>query len=557
MKYLFRCLLFALLIFPEITMAQICTNDSTGLIPIIDFGNNQYDGIVGGLYLNGSNNMPNGHRQAGINLDNSIQPLDVNGNPDPNGKIVMISVGMSNCRNFFGSFMQLSAQYANLNPNLVLINAAQGGKDINNILSPNTNYWTTSDNIITNAGYSINQVQAVWFEQATHITGIPAGEGIEHIGIVEQKFLDAFKIIKTQYPNVKQLFCSGRDYGGYNVSGGNPEPYAYWTNWAFKKLVLRQIAGDPDLSYTGTTPQVPWIAWADHIWADGKNPSGSGLTWICPTDYQSDGVHPSIVGREKFATKMVDFFKTDTTTTWYRQDSSTTLPCIELFLRVNLEGAYDTSANMMTGHLYSNAVLPAGQPYNLPPWNYQGTEGAGWTINDYPTFSVDWVLVSLRTTPDVSSEVYRAAGVLRQNGQISFGATNSNCHPGELHNNAGYYVVVEHRNHMGVMSATPALFNGLRLQYNFRNRDSYKTGTSQGQKLLKQPNVYGMYCGDMDQTDFPSYDINGQDKWLWVQNNGNYSDYNVGDMNLDNDVNGADRILWSRNSGVFSAVTKP
>jgi hypothetical protein len=39
-----------------------------------------------------------------------------------------------------------------------------------------------------------------------------------------------------------------------------------------------------------------------------------GLNWICPDDYEPDGIHPSIAGRMKVARKLFEFFSADETT---------------------------------------------------------------------------------------------------------------------------------------------------------------------------------------------------------------------------------------------------
>src|ERR1041384_2891870 len=87
----------ALLIGAPPVHASNCAGTSTGMIPLIDLGTGLYHGYSGGLYGNGSNVRPPGHDAAGITIANALTPLDTLGNPDPNGRIVLISIGMSNC----------------------------------------------------------------------------------------------------------------------------------------------------------------------------------------------------------------------------------------------------------------------------------------------------------------------------------------------------------------------------------------------------------------------------------------------------------------------------
>src|SRR5262245_60006233 len=78
-------------------LASDCTRTSTGLIPLIDLGTGTYQGAIGGLYPSGANVRPAAHTAAGLEIANSITPLDTLGLPDStNGRIVFISIGMSN-----------------------------------------------------------------------------------------------------------------------------------------------------------------------------------------------------------------------------------------------------------------------------------------------------------------------------------------------------------------------------------------------------------------------------------------------------------------------------
>lgn len=299
--------------------AQPCDNPPPGFTPIPDMGAATFQGMSGGLYGNGSNTTPQDHLEAGIALAQQIHPLDADGNPDPEGWLVFMGVGMSNTSQFWNGLRDSTLLFDDRNPRMKMVSGAVGGKDIDRLLDTTDNYWTTVQQRLDQNEVTAAQVQAVWFLQAKHINGIPPGQGLAHIDTMERKFLDAFILLKQRYPNLKQLYCSGRDYGGYSNPGqGNPEPYAYYTGWAFHKLVQRQLAGDPALAYEGPNAPVPWLAWAHYVWSDGANPNNDGLAWLCPEDYQPDGVHPNASGVGKVATRLFEFFRTEPTTTWYR-----------------------------------------------------------------------------------------------------------------------------------------------------------------------------------------------------------------------------------------------
>ena len=65
-----------------------------------------------------------------------------------------------------------------------------------------------------------------------------------------------------------------------------------------------------------------------------------------------------------------------------------------------------------------------------------------------------------------------------------------------------------------------------------------------------------MFTGDANQLDYPSFDINGIDKSLWFENNGNFNYYVSPDFNLDGDINAEDKSLWFENNGISSRVPK-
>ena len=128
------------------------------------------------------------------------------------------------------------------------------------------------------------------------------------------------------------------------------------------------------------------------------------------------------------------------------------------------------------------------------------------TLTDFPANSVDWVLVSLRSTIDPSTQVFKMAAILLSDGSLYL----TDCNLVGSIPNGFYYIVVEHRNHMGAMSPAKVSLANNRISYDFSAQDSYTAGNGFGQKNLSS--VWALYTGDFDQFDFPSYDINGKTK---------------------------------------------
>jgi len=219
-------------------------------------------------------------------------------------------------------------------------------------------------------------------------------------------------------------------------------------------------------------------------------------------------------------------------------------------LSLALEGVYDSNSGIMSTQLLQFGLLPPGQPYGVAPWNYNGTEGQGWSTQDYPQNSVDWVLVSLRTDPSAASEVAQYAGVLLDNGDVFFPDTLD--FPPS--NETAFFIVVQHRNHIGAMSFTKiSIINGT-LTYDFTLTDGYSPGGF-GQKEFF--GNWALYAGDGDQiSDVTSYDINGSDQIIWSVENGNFGVYSITDYNMDGDVSGLDRIVRSGNNGIYSILEK-
>lgn len=245
---------------------------------------------------------------------------------------------------------------------------------------------------------------------------------------------------------------------------------------------------------------------------------------------------------------------------YYCPDAIAALSCTALDLKVFLEGPFQTGTSTMHTALNQRGLLPgqtpigqfavttpAGQPYKGAPWNYAGTEGD--TITTYPSTVVDWVLVSLRSDSTTSTSLFRVTGWLHSDGHISF------LSPCFTLTNGAYFIVIEHRNHVGVMSSNKALVRNNILTYDFTTTDSYvKTNPpSFGQKL--KGTKWTMYAGDGKKNDYiNNYDINFSDSFLWKGESGIFDRYKLGDFDMNADVNFLDSYLWKLNSGKYSAV---
>ncbi|MBI1745516.1 MAG: hypothetical protein HYR55_02890 [Acidobacteria bacterium] len=300
-----------------------CKGTSVGLVPLTDMGADVYKGFPGGLYADGRNVRPATHERAGRRLAEQVIPIDADGNPDPqNGKIVLLSIGMSNTTQEYSAFIQLADRSPGVNPQLVIVDGAQGGMTASIIMNPEdggpgTRYWTVVDERLSQAGVSPQQVQATWIKEAD----AQPREGFpEHASTLQRELTVISQVLKNRFPNIKLAYLSSRTYGGYASTPLNPEPYAYQSGFSVKWMIEDQINGNPELNYDPNRGPVrsPWLSWGAYLWADGLNPRSDGLVWECEDFIDTDGTHPSLQGRRKVAEMLLDFFKNDSTTVpWF------------------------------------------------------------------------------------------------------------------------------------------------------------------------------------------------------------------------------------------------
>ena len=167
-----------------------------------------------------------------------------------------------------------------------------------------------------------------------------------------------------------------------------------------------------------------------------------------------------------------------------------------------LQGGYNTNGNMDKG-LAGN--IPLSQPYNISPWNYGGLES--FTVMD--TNVVDWVLLELRSDPFTMVE--RKAALLLYDGSIvQYNNTLQGVHFDNVIEGSSYFVVVHHRNHMPVMTALPALFDGTIVNF---TDEAICYGAPNVQVEL-ETDIYGMIAGDINSNGLLSYSGPGNDRGL-------------------------------------------
>lgn len=221
-----------------------------------------------------------------------------------------------------------------------------------------------------------------------------------------------------------------------------------------------------------------------------------------------------------------------------------------------LRGAWGN--NSMTNYL--SAILPLTQPYNVPPFNYPGTESVspGFFVG-HPNV-VDWVLVQLRKPafdiPQNATEATaigtKAAFILQDGNVVDLdGVSPLNI---TLTNQGSGFLVLRHRNHLAIMSnllpsnLTGTYTNDFRILANSFNNPGVSNSPL---VILPGSSAYGLWPGN------PNADVsvNAGDVTL-VRQRANLSStgYEAADVNMDGGVNGSDLFLTKQVS-LLSVLT--
>lgn len=296
-------------------------------LPLTDLGSDVYvrmdgtaTGYTGGLYPGGSNIRPDEHELAGRQIAAGILPLNDRGEHDPlGGRIVLVSIGMSNTGQEFGAFQSLVHKNPRINPQLTLINGGVGGRTAEYWVDPASDAWDELQRRLDHFSISNEQVQVAWIK----LTLVKGGEFPAKAIDLQEHLVEILQHLKDRFPNLKLAYLSSRTRSYTYWRGLSPEPVAFETGFAVKWLIQQQINGDPTLNYDPTTGDVlaPWLSWGPYLWADGLNARSDGLQWLAE-DLTGDCTHPSESGKLKVANMLLEFFLNDTTTAWFRSGYS-------------------------------------------------------------------------------------------------------------------------------------------------------------------------------------------------------------------------------------------
>jgi hypothetical protein len=256
-----------------------------------------------------------------------VQPLDADGTPSADGKIVLLAIGFSNTVQSFNGFTQAARADKGLSPKVVLVNGAMGGMSARMVQEPDdqatgTRYWTAVDDRLKETGVTRAQVQVIWIKE-TDPVGQQQGGFPRYARDLQAEITRIVQVLPRRFPNARLVFLSSRTYGGWAKSPpgrvgapGNSEPYSYETGFAVKWLIEQQLKGDAELNFDPKKGAIkaPWLSWGPYLWANGEMKRKDGFSFQ-PSDFrENDRMHHSPEGMKKISTQLVQFFRNDTTT---------------------------------------------------------------------------------------------------------------------------------------------------------------------------------------------------------------------------------------------------
>jgi hypothetical protein len=276
------------------------------LTPLCDMSaSDRYEGEDGGLYGGGSNVPPAALKKAAEAQLARIRPLNAEGQPAPDGKIVFVSLSMSNATMEFSAFKKIADADPKKSPLVTVVDCAQGGQAMAQWAPPDAKPWEEAKRRLSATGVTPAQVEVAWIKLANMR---PGGSLRDHCDKLEADTIAMLHNARALFPNLRIAYLGSRIYGGYATTPLNPEPYAYEGAFAVRDLIQRQTKGDAELAEA----KAPLLLWGPYLWADGTSGRRiDSLVWERSDLTDKDGTHPTDSGRAKVAGLLLSFCTSD------------------------------------------------------------------------------------------------------------------------------------------------------------------------------------------------------------------------------------------------------
>jgi hypothetical protein len=257
----------------------------------------RYKGEAGGLYGQGKNDPPEMLARRVAAASELIKPIE--------GKIGMLSIGMSNTSLKFQAFMRLAKAHDAVNPALVFVNGAQGAMDATAWATPDQRAkrdapspWDVVVQRLIQAHVTPEQIQIVWMLHA-HARPERLGPYPRHANQLARDQEQVLQRLNRMFPNLRLVYISSRAYAGYAQGPLNPEPYAYESAFAARAVVLNHL----------TDESGPVVVWGPYLWNDAN--------YWHRDDFAQDGTHPSPQGARKAAKRMLEIYRDGSASRWF------------------------------------------------------------------------------------------------------------------------------------------------------------------------------------------------------------------------------------------------
>lgn len=275
------------------------------IAPLTDMSaSDKYEGEDGGLYGDGSNQPPEALRKSAEAALAQIKPLDAEGKASADGRIVFVSISMSNATMEFSTFKRNADAAPQKSDKVTIVDCAQGGQTMAAWASSDAPPWQEAMNRLQKASVTPQQVQVAWIKLAN---AGPSGSMAEHLGKLETDTIGVLQSAKQKFPNLRIAYLGSRIWAGNATTPLNPEPYAFEGAFAVRRLIQKQMGGDAALA----SDKSPLLLWGPYLWAEGeKGRKTDGLVWT-REDFGRDGTHPSESGNQKVSKLLLDFFSND------------------------------------------------------------------------------------------------------------------------------------------------------------------------------------------------------------------------------------------------------
>lgn len=223
------------------------------------------------------------------------------------------------------------------------------------------------------------------------------------------------------------------------------------------------------------------------------------------------------------------------------EDYTTKTSCctVSLYPKAFLQGPFDSTLVLMNDDLRIANLIPLTEPYTeLSNFSHLGIGGGEIIDSTILQVSgndaiVDWVFLELRDKTD-SLNVWSSQSALIQRDGDVVGLDGSSAVAFEYQCPDDYYLTIRHRNHLGVMSATPLTLTETPSIIDFTASATNTFGSTNGIAQIGA-GYFGLFSGD--------FNINGQIQNTDIQNlipNIGLAGYRIGDLNLNGQVQNTD-----------------